>query len=341
MTTLVITGVGSVRPTRTPVPTNGVDSLPGRQAYLVTDFDPVQVLGRRAARSNHRTALLAMAACRAALADARFEVNEEVRDGVGVSFGTTCGSMSGAVEFGWDSFAEQHPYQVNPATFPNLMLNAAAAAAAIRYGLRGANTTVAGGPLAGLAALRHAQVTLRACHADTVLAGAAEEFTGPQAWLAAALRPAAVPGEGAAAFVLEPAEVALAAGRRPLARLAAVLLRTLDVSDPAAYRDAVRDALARAEVSSGGVRSVAVRRTGSTTGDAALLAGLAEAVHLRPTDSEEEIGDCFSAHAALQLAELVSQARAQGWAPDEAGVVLAADPDGALAVAVLAGAPRA
>jgi 3-oxoacyl-[acyl-carrier-protein] synthase II len=342
MRQLVITGTGMVGPAGGgPVPVAealaGDRPLPVTEAFLARDFDAVALLGRKTTRFNHRTTVLALAACGAALDDAGFEVDDDVRDHVGVTLGTTCGSLTGAVDFGWDTFDTERPYAVNPATFPNLVINTAAGAAAIKYGLRGANSTVAGGPLAGLSALRHAEVTLRACHADTVLVGAAEEFSAPNAWYAKSLRPDSVPGEGAAVFVLERDDVALAAGRTPLACLGAALVTTADVREPRSFRDAVVSALKTAGIDPFRVRGLALRITGDAEVDAAQHAGLAEALPLTPVHSAERIGDCYSAHAAMQLAELLTAAREEHWADDEAGVVLAADPDGALAVAVVTG----
>lgn len=334
MTELVITGAGAIRPQRTEVPA-GDRPMPVTEAFLARDFDPVALLGRKTTRFNHRTSQLALAACGAALDDAGLTVTDEVRDMVGVTLGTACGSLTGAVDFGWDTFAEQLPYHVNPATFPNLVINTAAGAVAIKYGLRGANSTVAGGPLAGLSALRHAAVTLRAWHADTVLVGAAEEFSAPNAWHAYAVRPDAVPGEGAAVFVLERADVAHEAGRTPLARVGAVLTRTTDVRDPAMIRDAVRDALSAARTDASAVRAVALRTTGDAEVDTAQRTGLAEVLSQAAIDSAERMGDCYCAHAALQLADLLDAARE--WVDGDAGIVLGVDPDGALAVAVLSG----
>lgn len=331
MSALVITGSGAVTPTgATPVA-----DLPWSEAHVVAGLDFAEVLGRKTVRFGNRTTNLALVACGEALADAGFEVTDGNRDTVGVSFGTTCGSLSGAVEFGWDSFDRTRPHMVNPAAMPNTVLNTTAGAMAIRYGLRGANSTVAAGPLAGLGALRNAEVMLRALHADTMLVGAGQEFTGPVAWAAYAVRPDSTPGEGAAVFVLERADVAIEAGRRPLARLGAVRTHTGDVRRPDTICDAVAETLDAADVEPERVRWLAARLTGDRAVDAAQRVGLGAVVPLEPAFGEH--GDCFAGHAALQLADLVARARTEGWTRDDAGVVVAADPDGALAVAVVTG----
>ncbi|MGQ0838604.1 beta-ketoacyl synthase N-terminal-like domain-containing protein [Actinokineospora sp.] len=333
-TGLVITGVGVVAPTAAAC----VDDrpLPRPVSFVAQGFDPVARLGRKTARFNSRTTLLALAACDSALADAGITVTDETRDGIGVTLGTTCGSLTGTVEFGWDTFAEERPYLVNAATFPNSVINTAAGAVAIRHGLRGANSTVAAGPLAGIAALRHAAVTLHAHHADTILIGAAEECTAPAAWWAAALRPDAVLGEGAAVLVLERADVAAAAGRAPVAAFGSALTVARDVTG-AGCAKAVRDALDRAGVEPSAVRTVALRLTGVAEVDDAQRAGVAAVLVVEPETDADTFGDCFSAHAALQLADLACRARSRHWGAGDAGVVLAADPDGAIAVAVLRG----
>jgi 3-oxoacyl-[acyl-carrier-protein] synthase II len=348
MSELVFTGWAALVPDgRRPVAvgTDGAQALPYPNAYLVTGVDLVAMLGRKTTRFNNRSAQLAIAACGLALRDAGImdddgidgvaDLTDEVRDSIGLTLGTTCGSVSGIVEFGWDTFGER-PYAVNPATFPNTVINTAAGAAAIKYGLRGANSTVAGGPLAGLGALRHAAVTLRAFHADTIVVGAAEEFTTQNTWLTRALRPGTTPGEGAAMFVLERADVAAQAGRTPLARLAAIRTSAADVTDPASFRDAVAAVLAEAGCRPSQVRHLAARVTGVAIVDEAQRAGLAAAVPVAPMYSEERIGDCYSAHTAIQVVDALTALRANTWDRDGVGVIVGADPDGALAVAVLA-----
>ncbi|HEY8980279.1 MAG TPA: beta-ketoacyl synthase N-terminal-like domain-containing protein [Streptomyces sp.] len=342
MTAVVITGTGLVGPD--PGGPVAVDTGEGRprvpqgRAFRATSFDPVAELGRKAARFNHRSTLLAIAACGAALRDAGIEVGPDNQEGIGVTLGTFCGSVSGSVDFAWESYAQPRPYMVNPAAFPNLVINTAAGAVAIHHGLRGANSTVAGGPLAGVLALRHAALTLRAGHVDTVLTGASEEYGTHEAWLAAATRPELVPGEAAGVLVVESEAAARSGGRRELATVAAVLSSTVDTADAGEVRGVLAEALERAGVESARVRRIALRTTGAADVDAAARAAAA-LVPVEPVHDEPRIGDCHAAHAAVQLVDTVEAARHQGWAADEAGVVLALDPDGSAAVAVLTG-PR-
>ncbi|MFE1441859.1 beta-ketoacyl synthase N-terminal-like domain-containing protein [Streptomyces sp. NPDC058739] len=321
---IVISGVGAIWPD--PVPEE--DPETGR-AFVARGFDAVALLGRRATQYSHRSAQLVMAACGLALDDAGLTVTDENRDRVGLTVGTAAGSVTGVAEFGLDSFVQPRPHMVTAAKSPNCVLNAAAGSTAIRYGLRGVNATVAAGPASALVALRHAMVMLRAGHADTVVAGASEEFTGPVARVAQAARAPRAHGEGAAMFVLEDAAVAQASGRTGLAEVAALTVRA--VPGPRAERlvGMVAAALETAGVAADEVVAVAARRTGESEADAAQDEAIATALPAaRRLYSEERIGDCYGAHAALQIATLLAERTLPA-------AVVAVDPDGLLSVAVL------
>jgi 3-oxoacyl-[acyl-carrier-protein] synthase II len=341
MIRLVITGVGAVRPGPADAEPSGTGSpcpLPPRPAHQV-DLDLVALLGRKTVRFNHRSTLLAMVACDEALRDSRLEAADPSRERIGITIGTTAGGLTGMVHFGMDTFTQPRPYLVDATSFPNSVINTTAGALAIRTGMRGANSTVASGPLAVVSALRHAQMSLRASHVDTVLVGAVEEYTGPTAWWAAACRDTGPQGEGAAMFVLERPEVAAAAGRPPLATLASAVLRSVDAASAEATAAVVSTALLAAGVSPGDVRRVVLRRTGVPEVDAAQRAALARIVRVEPEEDEEQTGDCHSAHGALQLARLVGEWRTGEHPGPGAALLLASDPTGAVGVAVLQGPP--
>ncbi|MER6421954.1 beta-ketoacyl synthase N-terminal-like domain-containing protein [Streptomyces sp. NPDC001137] len=310
-------------------------AVDGHPSHRVSSFDPEALFGRRAIRFSHRSTLLAMAACEAAAADAGLSITEENRNAVGITVGTTLGSLSGVYDFGVPTFDRRRPDLVNAACTPNIALNTAAGALAIRMGARGANSTVAGGPLSSVAALRHAEVTLRAEHADTVLVGASDELSEPMMWWAASALATVSPGEGAAMFVVEREETAQAAGRAPLARLGAIVVRAVDPTHADALAEVVHTALRSAGTRPEHVVLAAIRETGVPAVDEAQRDVLRSLPGARQLCSEGRIGDCYSAHGSLQLAELVEMMRAQDSGAESAGLVMAVDPDGAVGVAVV------
>ena len=143
-------------------------------------------------------------ACGDALRDAALVIDDTNRARVGVALGTTLGSFKSTSDYTRETLVQDKPYLVNPVLFPNTVMNCAAGQAAIRYGLKGINATIAGGPLAFFNAVRYAGNAIGRGYVDTMLVGAVEEFSAHRAWLTA-LHPGsdrAVAGDGAAIFVL-------------------------------------------------------------------------------------------------------------------------------------------
>ena len=129
----------------------------------------------------------------------------------------------------------QHgPGAGQPILFPNLVLNAAGGYAAIEQTIRGPNLSVSEHEASGEIAVATAVDLLRAGMCDRVVVGGADEFgsvylgalrerrllDGASSAVAAredAVRGRIVPGEGAAAVVLEYEDAARARGRAPYA----------------------------------------------------------------------------------------------------------------------------
>ncbi|GHF37321.1 beta-ACP synthase [Streptomyces morookaense] len=360
----VLTGWGSVTPAgvgraafhRTlavapgrPGGTDGcfAEVLPVQEAFAAVDFDGPGLLGAKATRFTDRSSELALVACESAVADSGLEIGDGNRDCVGVAVGTSAGSVSRGYWFGRETFLAARPHMVNPALFPNGALNGSAAETAIRLGARGANVTVSAGRTSGLVALRHAVAALRGGYARTVLAGAVEEFTPPNAWVARAGRDPdgrRFQGEAAVFFVVEDAGTARRAGRVPRAELLAT-----EVACPGgpvtegAYADVIDAALARAAVSAEAVTAVSATGTGAASD--ALWRTAARRRFGRPgtrwLDPEPYFGDCFGAMATVQLAEVLARQEADPRPGPAVAVVLAADADCGLAVCVVRpSAPR-
>jgi 3-oxoacyl-[acyl-carrier-protein] synthase II len=143
---------------------------------------------------------------------------------IGLVLGTTTGSLRSMMEFVKDSFIQDEPFQVDPARFPNAVMSRAAGQCAIWHGLRGPNSTIAGGRAAGIAVLQYAARLYYRDRARIVLCGMVEEVSPQRAWvelLGAGGRDRPL-GEGCAVFVLESAESAREAGRPVMAELVRV-----------------------------------------------------------------------------------------------------------------------
>lgn len=285
------------------------EPLPAPRAAALVDFRARDHLGRKGTTFLDRATGLAMVACQQALADSGLPVDDTNRHRVGIVLGTTVGSLKSTCDFSRETLVNEKPYQVNPALFPNTVMNCAAGQAAIRLRLRGPNATVATGQLGFLGAVRYAANALRRGYADALLVGAVEEFSPHMAWLTALTGPpGAVPGEAAVVFVLEPAEQAEAAGRRPVARL-------LSVAMGYGGADGAGPALARC------VRRVVAAADGAGAPAPTLLAtGEADAADRTETDVVAEVlgeepagrlvvkpalGECQAASGALALAGLL------------------------------------
>ena len=203
----------------------GDERLPPRAAHEFPDFEASAFLGRKGTAFLDRGTGLVLVACGQALEDSRLGVGDDNRDRIGVVLGTTMGSLKSMSDFARECLVEDRPYLVSPMRFPNTVMNFAAGQVAIWYRLKGVNATVTGGPLALFHALRYASNVLRSGYADAMLAGSFEEFTPHSAWAAHLTEPSRTGsplGEGAAAFVVEPAHRAENAGRRVWAEVHAL-----------------------------------------------------------------------------------------------------------------------
>ncbi|RCV48307.1 beta-ketoacyl synthase N-terminal-like domain-containing protein [Marinitenerispora sediminis] len=318
----------------------GGEPFPPLEVRPVADFRPQERLGRKGLSRLTRSDQLVMAACGEALAGlARTAgpLDEEARGRTGIVVGTGTGSVRRLAEFTRDTFVQERPYMVNPSHFPGTLMNSPAGQSAIRYGLTGVNSTLSGGPVAGLSALRFARNALLGGHADRLLAGGVEELSAQSAWAwyrTGALGPGVAVGEGSAVFVLERAG-ARPHGPAPLGHLLACELRSTDPAEGAAavgrrLAECVGDALRGAGVAAEDVAVVvpgaAGRRGWSAVEERALRRVFGDGGPPRLA-AQSVLGETHSAGAALHLAALLACWR-DGTAPGGTGLVTAVGPDG-------------
>lgn len=308
----------------------------GDPAGYVPGFDIRGVLGRKNTRSMDRITALAVVTVGGLLDGERSAGRELDGDGTGLVLGTSTGSVQSMMDFTRDSFVRHRPYMVDPARFPNAIMNRAAGQSAIWYGLRGPNATVAGGQVAGLFALRYAERLHRYGHARSVLCGAVEELSSQRGWLERRRREDGDPaplGEGCAVFRLESPAEASAHGRPALAHLVATAFRVYPspVEIPGTLADCARSVLKAAGSSAADVWALAADLTEDQ------FAGLAEVIGDEPRRiaPAASLGDTGAASAAFQVAAVLSRAAADRASRGRLALVASIDRDGMAGVAAL------
>ncbi len=301
----------------------------------ISNFQPEPYLGSKGLRNLDRTTLLALVAAKLAIDDAKLDITDDNRNDIGVVLGSTMGSVHSISEFDKEGLREG-PRYVNPAHFPNTVINSPASQVAIRYGLRGLNTTIATGFTAGLDAIGYAMDMLQLGRVQALLVGGVEELCietflgfyklGSLATSPNGHQPVYAPfdsrrcgtllGEGATFFTLESAAHAAARGAAPYASLCSYATQFRSSSmyrfDPTADgpTSAMRQALDEADVETGDVDYVAACANSTKAVDAMEEIAIekvfgAHASALTIATVKSLLGESFSAGAAFQLAAAV------------------------------------
>lgn len=169
--------------------------------FRVPEFDVRERLGRRGSSTLDRNGALALMAATECLDGVAVDPSR-----TGVIVGTTVGSFSSTSNFSALTMTEDKPYNVPPSLFPNTVMNSAAGLTAIRFGLTGPNTTIAGGDRAGLKSVRYLATLMAAGYLDAALLICVEEDS-PHRRAFHQLRGQPDCGEGAVALLLVPGTV--------------------------------------------------------------------------------------------------------------------------------------
>lgn len=325
-----------------------VTDPPPINVHSIPEFDTVKFLGAKGTRSIDRTTALSIAAAGMAL-ETRNLSEASNRDRIGVVLGTSTGSLKSIGDFVQEMHVQQKPYLVNPATFPNIVLNCAASQTAIRYGLKGINATVSGGQLSMILALRYAYSKIAKGYSDSLVTGSVEELSEQSAWSYyhnkfSALQSA--PGEGCAMFLLEDLDMVQQRGITPMAELLSSEVRVYPVksaeelgrSQAKGLATCITAALRKANLTPDAIDAVSTLKCWSSSIEhiqtESLRMVFGDAAPRHHIAVGELVGDCFSASGAFQLAALLSLPQLHQLTADSYGLMLSAQADGLVGCAV-------
>ncbi|MGW6270296.1 beta-ketoacyl synthase N-terminal-like domain-containing protein [Streptomyces sp. NPDC055060] len=308
------------------------------RSAVVPGFKASDHLGRKGTRGMGRATSFAVTAIDVLLRELGPEVTEDP-ERIGLVLGVGHGSVQAAMDFTRGALTASRPYLVDALRFPDTFLNRAAGQSAIWHGLKGPNTTVAGGRLSALLAIGYAVRLNRSGHCRRLLVGATEEYSQARALLArAASGPGETPaplGEGSVVALMEPASDAAAAGRVPVATVLATHFRA--APDAATGGDelaaCVRAVLAKAGATAGHIRLVAPLGEYAEQEEAGIRAVTGDSephwLHCRPL-----LGDAFAASAGLQLSAAL--AGGQYWPErEDLALITGIDRDGTVGCLLL------
>jgi 3-oxoacyl-[acyl-carrier-protein] synthase II len=333
-------------------------SGPPPAGYPVPDFEPARLLAGRSIRTLDRMTLMVIAAS-GMLLDGRDrdDTGTAERGSVGLVLGTSTGSLASITDFLKDTFVREKPYFVDPAAFPNTVMNGPAGRTAIWHGLRGLNSTISGGHATGLEALRYAARMIRRGYAETLVVGSVEELSAPVGWAAGELRAgASTPlGEGCVMFLLRGAGAAGGAagnGAGGADRFGAPLAELVDFEfgvvpwdadvDTRAVRlaEAIRLLLGRTGIDPADLWLVSLAQSGDGELDEAERAGVDQGLgtagaEVRRIAVSQQVGNSFSALAGFQVAGVLAMAERETDGANRPSLVTTLGADGAVGCAVI------
>ena len=190
MVRVVVTGMGAVTPVGNDVPTMWKNVVEGRSgvgkitlfdasdletqiAAEVKGFDPVALLGAKAARRMDRYTQFALAATQEAVADAGLTFGPGDNERVAVIIGTGIGGMATLVQQ-VRLLDETGPRRVSPFFIPMVLSDSAAGQVAIAFGIRGPNMAIISACASGANCIGEAAEMIRHGRVDKAICGAAE-----------------------------------------------------------------------------------------------------------------------------------------------------------------------
>jgi nodulation protein E len=342
MNRVVITGIGVVSPIGGtheafwsglveaksgigPIANIPTERLSTRIAAQVRDFNPAEHFDAKRAGMLDRFAQFAVVAARSAVKDSRLELTEEMA----LLAATIIGNSAGGVVTIDDSYFKlyaQNATRMHPLLIPRLMGNAACSQISMDLGLKGPAFTTTSACASGTHAIGQAFQMVRTGQAPIALTGGTEACLTVgtfKSWEALRVlsadtcrpfsknRSGLVLGEGAAMFVLEPRERAMARGAPIYAELLGFGMSAdahdITAIDPNGAARAMRSALTDAKLNPEDVDYVNAHGTGTLLNDKGETIALRKAFgdaadQLAVSSSKGVLGHSLGAAGALELA---------------------------------------
>ncbi len=190
---IVITGIGVISPIGLSKDIFWENLFEGRSAFKpitlfdtsslkvkiggeITNFNAKSILGDQGLIDLDRATLLLLSATKCALDDAKISITEASSKEIGVTIGTTFGSLYSISAFDREALKEG-PRYVNPSVFPSTVGNAPASRISIRFNIKGSNTTISTGMCAALDAIDYDCDRMQLGRSHTMISGSLESFS--------------------------------------------------------------------------------------------------------------------------------------------------------------------
>jgi nodulation protein E len=311
-------GIGPI----TAIPTERLNT---KIAAEVRDFDPVQHFDPKRVGMFDRFAQFAVVAARAAVRDSQLEIGEETALQAATIVGNGAGGMN-TLDDSYYKLYGQNATRAHPLSIPRLMANAACSQVSMDLGLKGPTFTVASACSSGTHAIGLAMQMVRTGQTPFALAGGTEACITVgtiKGWEALRVlstdtcrpfsrtRTGLVLGEGAAMFVLEPREHAVARGAPIYAELMGFGMSAdagdITAIDPDGAARAMNAALIDAKINPDDIDYVNAHGTGTGLNDKGETVALHKAFgpsaeRLAVSSSKAVLGHSLGAAGALELA---------------------------------------
>jgi len=342
MNRVVVTGIGVVSPIGStcekfwtglvearsgigPISIIPTDRLNTRIAAQVLDFEPSQHFDPKRLGVLDRFSQFAVVAARAAVQDAQLDITEEIAPQTATIVGNAAGGQNSVDDAYYKFYAQGSP-RVHPLTIPRWMINAAVSQISMDLGIKGPTYAISSACASGTHAIGQAFQLVRTGQAPVAIAGGTEAYLTVgtiKCWEALRVlsadtcrpfsktRSGLVLGEGAAMFVIETRERAMARGAPIYAEILGFGMSAdagdIIALDPDGAARAMLAALIDAGVNPEDMDYVNAHGTGTDMNDRSETAALrkafgASAERLAVSSSKGVLGHSLGAAGALELA---------------------------------------